>query len=51
MTLDPEKPKDATQTYQKSSMNPVKLQDTKLTNKFHLHFSTLKTNYQKESKK
>ena len=46
-----ENPKDTTHThksYYRSSMNLVKLQDTKLIQRMMLHFHTLTMNYQEE---
>ena len=46
-----ENPKDTTHThksYYRSSMNLVKLQDTKLIQRTMLHFHTLTMNYQEE---
>ena len=49
MILYTENPKDAPESYQSSSVNSVKSQDTKLIYRNQLHFYILITNYQKEN--
>ena len=50
MILYTENPKDAPKSYQSSSLNSVKLQDTKLIYRNLLHFYILTAKYQKEVK-
>ena len=50
MILNTENPKDTTKNYESSSMNLVKLQDTKLIRRNLLHFYTLNTISEREIK-